>query len=776
MSFKASYLLLVGSLGAAACATTGTLFTQDDGGAPPDASGVDGLSFADGPTGATFDVDPAVEQDITVAFGQSTPTVGFAASSQGSPLAVAWNVDRGEVGSVTPSPSTTTTFTPSGTTGGLVDVLATYDKQTVARQVLVKLTGSQNGATTQESGQVATSVNQLTAGGGIGGVGGEGLGGPVTDTATLTALGSPTNNGTAQGLAFIYPYDKTVWARGLLAPLLMWSSSIGDADAIKIDLTTTSGSFTWSGTFARPAILQQTGGSFIRCPIPQDVWQMATDTAGGLIHNTRDQLIVSLTIAKSGQGYGPIKQTWDVAQGRLKGTVYYNSYGTRYSTSNWSNVVGASTLAIKHGATDPYLVTSKTACQVCHSVAAKGSDLVTEQDPYPGNGQDYDVYYDLKTPTPPGSNLPPVDGLFTWGAITPDGALLFTNSSATWPGNNGLEGASTTASGIYTLPSGTSVVTPAQIASQLSLSTQLGGSLPSFSPDGKHIAFTFFQGGPGGDGKSGDGKSLAVVDFDQSTKTFSNLRTIYTPTCAGCTAVWSFFTPTNDALVFELNTKSNGLFAGTSAMQGSTTSQCSGLSGAHGELWWVDLATKTAHRLDVLNGTGYLPTLPSSDHTDDTALQFEPSVAPIVSGGYMWIAFMSRRLYGSVATLNPWCSDTQSMTFTQPMTKKLWVAAFDLNATPGTDPSHPAFYLPAQELLAGNFRSFWVLDPCEADGTTCETGDQCCGGYCESSTDGGLVCGSTPQGCGGEGDTCSGATCCSGLTCAGGHCDVIPIK
>ena len=61
---------------------------------------------------------------------------------------------------------------------------------------------------------------------------------------------------------------------------------------------------------------------------------------------------------------------------------------------------------------------------------------------------------------------------------------------------------------------------------------------------------------------------------------------------------------------------------------------------------------------------------------------------------------------------------------------KLWVAAIDLNAPAGTDPSHPAFYLPAQELLAGNSRGYWVVDPCHVDLTSCETGDECCGGFC----------------------------------------------
>jgi hypothetical protein len=55
----------------------------------------------------------------------------------------------------------------------------------------------------------------------------------------------------------------------------------------------------------------------------------------------------------------------------------------------------------------------------------------------------------------------------------------------------------------------------------------------------------------------------------------------------------------------------------------------------------------------------------------------------------------------NVATQDPFLSDPRSYDpATSATTKKLWVAAIDLNAMPGTDPSHPAFYLPGQELLA----------------------------------------------------------------------------
>ena len=33
---------------------------------------------------------------------------------------------------------------------------------------------------------------------------------------------------------------------------------------------------------------------------------------------------------------------------------------------------------------------------------------------------------------------------------------------------------------------------------------------------------------------------------------------------------------------------------------------------------------------------------------------------------------------------------------------------------------------------ADNLRGFWVLDPCKQDGKTCTSGDQCCGGFCRS--------------------------------------------
>ena len=131
-------------------------------------------------------------------------------------------------------------------------------------------------------------------------------------------------------------------------------------------------------------------------------------------------------------------------------------------------------------------------------------------------------------------------------------------------------------------------------------------------------------------------------------------------------------------------------------------------------------------------------------------------------------------MYGNEATIPPFCSDPRGVDLINNITpKKLWVAAVDLSQAPGTDSSHPAFYVPAQELLAGNARGFWTLDPCQADGTTCMSGDQCCNGYCEPG-DGGLVCSNTPPNsmCSGLSESApTAADCCDNTNlCVNGFC------
>src|SRR5690606_7718459 len=151
------------------------------------------------------------------------------------------------------------------------------------------------------------------------------------------------------------------------------------------------------------------------------------------------------------------------------------------------------------------------------------------------------------------------------------------------------------------------------------------------------------------------------------------------------------------------------------------------------------------------------------------------TVSPVASGGYAWVVFTSRRMYADVAIIPPFCSDPRGVDLVENVTtKKLWVAAIDLNAKPGKDASHPADYLPGQELLAGNSQGFWVLGPCKTDGSSCESGDQCCGGFCRPDNDGALVCTEAPPDatCSAPQEKCTKtADCCDpSNVCINGFC------
>ena len=218
-----------------------------------------------------------------------------------------------------------------------------------------------------------------------------------------------------------------------------------NADAIQISLKTTSGSFSYTGTFGPPAILAQTGGPYIRSPIPQDVWDIATNTAGGTTPTGAvDQLTMSLTIAVAGIGYGPLSETWNVAPGRLTGTVYYNSYGTQF-VKNWTTLdkaghsVGAAILGIHSGDLAPHLVVGENSpvngsgnpsndsgCRVCHVVSSKGRWVLTQSEQgSPTDGLSF--LYDLSNPDAGATTLAQ-QGTFAWAGLTSDGTYALTNS------------------------------------------------------------------------------------------------------------------------------------------------------------------------------------------------------------------------------------------------------------------------------------------------------------------------------------------------------------
>jgi hypothetical protein len=733
--------------------------------------GAAGMGHGGGSAQQVFSVEPAGVQTVVVRMGEPAPSLTYTAMLDGRPINAGWGVDRGEIGSIPPGPASEAAFTPNGTRGGVVKIRAGLNDEVIEREVLVKLVSEQNGpgSYAEDLAQVAATVAELTEGGGIGGVGGDGLGIAVTDAGVLAALANPATSGQAEGLRVLYPYDGTVWPRGLPAPLVMWDGSIADADAIRIDLETTSGSFAWTGTFGRPAILAQTGTPFVRHPIPQSVWAAATDSAGGpTVDGSVDRLVARVTIARDGQAYGPIAQTWTVAPARLSGTIFYQSYGTRLARNlagavGGDGMFGGAVLSIRVGDAGPALVAGgdgdSSACRVCHSVASGGSRLAVQA----GLGtSQMTVGYELSAS---GSAEFPFPTKSVYPALTPDGSRAL-----------GPDGR------LFSLPGGEEL----PVTGLTSVATNLG--TPAFSPDGRLIALNPMEsvslGAPA--------QKLVVMHADSETGTFSNPVVVsdFAGLPPDTRPGWPSFFPDSRSVVFHQQVAAGHDGNGAGALFTRL--------GAKARITWTT-TTDPAHvtaldRLNGLDATGqsYLPLLaaPASitctgdgvpvgaidaDHGDDANLNYEPTVSPIPAGGYAWVVFVSRRMYGNVATLPPFCSDPRGVDLVQNITtKKLWVAAIDLDMHPGQDGSHPAFYLPGQELLAGNARGFWVFDPCRNDGEGCETGDQCCNGFCAPTASGELSCSDTPPNgrCSMAQERCAtSADCCDPqLACINGFC------
>jgi hypothetical protein len=342
------------------------------------------------------------------------------------------------------------------------------------------------------------------------------------------------------------------------------------------------------------------------------------------------------------------------------------------------------------------------------------------------------------------------------------------------------------------------------------------------------------SGSPRRLGPASGGTRLAVVDFSCSSPpcdsnstgwTVSNARDV-TP---GVTqrVGWPSFTPNNDGVFFQRQYRTSGHDSMGGIVANSwSPSHMNSVVGALAEIWLARVpadgstAAPTPTRLNALNGlnaAGTATALPTASRlrapaqttyhaanasfaiavpdncgntgtatgVNDYQLNYFPSVAPAQAGGYTWVIFTSRRMFGNVAYDDPWdAAPGQSCNSGVPPTKKLWVAAVDSTWTPGTDPSHPAFYLPGQELSAANSDGDWVSSPCSSVGAACASDDDCCNATGPSATHECRIVSTTPtvsrtcqarSSCSAIGAACNATTpCCSGMCPVGGGACFIP--
>jgi hypothetical protein len=416
-----------------------------------------------------------------------------------------------------------------------------------------------------------------------------------------------------------------------------------------------------------------------------------------------------------------------VANGSMRGTIYYAAY----SASGGAQL--GRVLRIQPGATvyDDFLDAGAT-CTACHSVSANGGTLIYNAGYWP---PEVSNSYDLKGQTMLFSgflNPGPDGGASQWAmaGLSADGTVLTENFTA-------LRGPIGVQLGGFNPATGNAL-------SNTGITTPLG--MPVFSPDNLLLVYV--------DPTTND---LRAADWDPVNKVASNDR-LLVASAANATAKqiqYPTVSPDHQWVVY-----------GRGPSLGSL--------GVPGDLYMTSVATPGEVELNTLNGTNY----PFAEGARDLHLNYEPTFAPVAAGGYFWLVFHSRRTYGNKQLNAAYVEPGVGV-------KQLWIAAFDQAPAANTDPSHAPFYLGGQDPTALNARGFWALKPCLPNGQSCQTGTDCCTGYCDEpgdggeggTADGGLFCGQA-SGCSSDGSRCTTtADCCnatSGTTCINNVCSEPP--
>ncbi len=520
---------------------------------------------------------------------------------------------------------------------------------------------------------------------------------------------------------FLYPYDKTVFPRGLAAPSVQLAGAEAEATYVKVSV----GDFSYEAFAAATAPL--------RVSLPEAVWRGVTLSAA-----PGEWVEVAVSKASAGEVTGPVTERWLVAPGSLKGFVYYNTYRSPLAGNN------GAVMRIKPGEGATVL---QKGCTVCHGVSAQGNVMVAGVQWDQANAV-VSRSYDLPSNGGIALRNEQADGrVYSFGALTPDGGLLLTSGvPATGAKMRGMSGALSTR--LVDTSNGATVAAP-------SFGVNVAMT-PNFAPDGSRVAFSNHDA-------SDAGHVLSVASFDGSTSPpeFGAVANVVTD--AAHVVAWPSFVPDASAVLFHAGDSFDTAKFGGGAR--------------YADLRLVDVDSKSVNTLDALNGYDdqgklYLP----GGVNQEAHLNYEPSVLPVPVGGFYWVLFTSRRTYGN--TIAPggsvargddiWGIPQPPETESPSPRKKIWVAAIDIDHQGVTDPSHPAFYLPGQELESGNMRAFAALEPCKKKGKGCESAAECCDGFCrETSRDaaGTPVLSCTPppdNSCSNIDETCSKPSdCCS---------------
>lgn len=458
------------------------------------------------PATLTLDVDSASPQSATAQYAATGTTAAGATVA----LLGNWSIDRPDLADV--------------------DVAS-------GALVATGLRGGNGVVTFKYQGLSATATIKLRLG-----ITGTAIPSDVATSALAATQADPT-------LAIVYPYNETVFPRGLFAPTLQWNGGLApDHYIIRIE----------SDTFSFVDYVDQaTAPSKYDLPtLPQPIWSRLTDSTVGDVD-------VSVQRITSSGAYLAAHRTWRIADANLKGTIFYTSLSNNTTTT---------IMKIQPGRSTPDVgipVPQGHGCVACHSVSANGRRIVAAVD---GGASPWGTY-DAVT----GAPLYQSNQASGFEAISPDGEFVLWRH---WTSNAFPSNGSLTLSR-YDSDAALATFTPPAPP------TGVGGpSHPVWSVDGKHVAFSIREQA---NGLNFTQSTLWVTDVDTMLYTFTNTRKIidFDPTLK--TTTYPSFSPDSHWLAFGRASS-----AATSA-------------GHHGELWITDSDGLTPARLDRANGAGDVP-------------------------------------------------------------------------------------------------------------------------------------------------------------------------
>ncbi|MDI1429817.1 TolB family protein [Polyangium sorediatum] len=450
---------------------------------------------------------------------------------------VTWVYERPDIGDITSA-----TFVPTGNVGGTGVLTAKLNMAEASTNVTVN---------------VKKNIN--TAG---------------LDPAQMAAFDTPI--GPDPGMQIVYPYHDTVFPLGVLAPEVQWNG-VGGTETYRLKITEKHMEYVTYFQTGAPA----------RHLMNQADWESIGASGTGA---QSDPIMVQLSrLAPGGGAYAPTSQVWHVAQGRVRGAVYYWELpGVCGGNSN------GRILKIKPDSATPEEFFNPGGCWGCHTVSRDGKTMMATLDgslPFPQITIDLTQAPAQYGAIPPGSGL---GGTFSAFNHSSD-KILVSNDAASNPSNSILRIVNAAGGGVLN----------ANVMGN-------GCGEPAWSPDGNKVAAICGLGGGGWvfDASSG---YLATGDVAADGITVGNVHPIVQQAGSPGRPAYPSFTSDSQYIAFGRPT------------QGSRST-------GNGDLWLVKNDGGELKKLAIA----------SSDNKS-----FNPVFAPQRAGGYYWLVFVSRRDYGN---------------------------------------------------------------------------------------------------------------------------------